>query len=464
MVQLPMDTMDQTKDIRIIAGKLFDSREGRFIHNQLITVDPLRGIITDVKQLSLQEQDYILQEDKNSIDLSNNVVMPGFVDAHVHLFLHPYTEVSWEDQVTRQSVVERTVRAVTHARKTLLAGFTTVRDLGTEGAEDADISLRKCISGPNPIIAGPRYFVANRAIVTTGSYGPKGAHHMNTEGVEGLTGAVAADGVAECRKEVRRQVGAGADWIKVYGDYSPRSRLGSSSAVLSRQAIATFLPDEIQEMIMTARLLGVKTSIHLKEDNTARLLAIASPNSIEHGQKIGDDKFELMKRHGTFWVPTLSAYYTLDSTGLGLWSEASATFKRALKIDGLKIACGGDTGVFPHGENALELKLMVSLGADPKTVLQWATLHGWQCIRGLQWEGEEGQKRINKLPQLKEDTRITGDNDMPFGVIGKGFAADIIATSLDPEKEFDKAVSATNITFVMKGGRIFKQDGKEVPL
>jgi cytosine/adenosine deaminase-related metal-dependent hydrolase len=195
---------------RILAGRVFDSHSKEFLSDQLITVCPRRGIIIDIRTLSSEEQTLLLHSDGDDvIDLRQQTVLPGFVDAHVHceharlfsksvrqynlpiriVFLHPYSETSWEDQVTRETIIERTVRAVTHAKKTLLAGFTTVRqvsiikkallslnnitvrDLGTEGAGDADITLRKCLSGADALIPGPRYFCANRALVTTGSYG-----------------------------------------------------------------------------------------------------------------------------------------------------------------------------------------------------------------------------------------------------------------------------------------------------
>ncbi|KAF8576138.1 hypothetical protein K439DRAFT_1640779 [Ramaria rubella] len=454
------------EQIRIIAGKLFDSYTRQLITDQLITINPRRGIITDVRSIPSEEQTFLLltANPATLIDLRQETVLPGFVDVHVHFFLHPYSETSWDDQLFKESIVERTVRAVTHAKRTLLAGFTTVRDLGTEGAADADISLRKCLSGPNPIIPGPRYFCANRALVTTGSYGPKGAHHPNVEGIEGITGAEAVDGMNECRKAVRRQIGAGADWIKIYGDYTPRSRLGETSSRIASAAITTFQADELNIMISTATALGVKTAIHLKQDWSvdAFLRSGTHPHSVEHGIDLSTSRVLALRDNNIYWVPTLSAYYTLG-TGTPSWEQAKASFQRSVKIEGLKIACGGDTGVFAHGDNALEMKLMVQLGADWTSVLQWATLGGWECVRGLQWEGKEGEDRIRRISQLQEDVRITGDNDMPFGAIKKGFAADIISTRFDLEENFDKAVDANSISFVMKGGKLFKRNGKEVP-
>ncbi|KAI0962661.1 hypothetical protein AcV7_001455 [Taiwanofungus camphoratus] len=199
---------------KIFAGKLFDPYTLTLLPNRIITVSRESGLILDVQPYSAADEASVDFSGPQIVDLRPATVLPGFVDAHVHLFLHPYSEASWEDQVTRESLVERTVRATVHARRTLMAGYTAVRDLGTEGAGDADIQMRKCLSGPNPLIPGPRYFCANRAIVVTGSYGPKNRLHYNQEGVEGITGAEVADGEVECIKAVRRQVGAGADWIK----------------------------------------------------------------------------------------------------------------------------------------------------------------------------------------------------------------------------------------------------------
>jgi imidazolonepropionase-like amidohydrolase len=151
-----------------------------------------------------------------------------------------------------------------------------------------------------------------------------------------------------------------------------------------------------------------------------------------------------------------------DGQDGGAWGAAKRVFEKAV-ADGMdKIACGGDTGVFSHGDNALEMKLMVKLGADWRRVLKWGTVGGWECIRSMRWEGDRGKERLDKVDLLREDARVVGDNEVPFGGVWKGFAADIIATSGDLERDFDLAVSADSIKFVMKGGRIFKRDGLEL--
>ena len=255
---------------------------------------------------------------------------------------------------------------------------------------------------------------------------------------------------------------AGLTQVCVFNeDYPARSRMGDVSSRIASTAIPTFHLDELEEIISTANALGVKTAIHLSEDATALLFDNSQviPHSVEHGTNISEEGLHVLRNRSIYWVPTLAAYYTLDSQR---WERASLIFQRALTIEGLKIACGGDTGVFSHGDNALELKLMVRLGADWRSVLQWATLCGWECVRGLQWEGQKGQVRIDRISQLQEDARLTGDNDVPFGAIKTGFAADIIATNFDLEEDFEKAVDSHSISFVMKGGRVFKREGKEV--
>ncbi|CAL1694760.1 unnamed protein product [Somion occarium] len=375
---------------KIYAGTLFDSEKCELIKHRVISVSA--------------NVDF---SDARNIDLRSKTVLPGFVDCHVHFFLHPYSETSWEDQNTRESLVERTIRATVHARETLMAGYTAVRDLGTEGAGDADVLFRKCVSGPNPLIPGPRYFCANRAIVTTGSYGPRNRLYPNRAGVEGKTGAEAADGVDECIKVVRRQVGAGADWIKLYADYRFRAEMTQVSPQTASESLDTFNTDELHAIVQTAHKLGVKVAAHTDE----------------HGHSVGESSFfrrspddyvarDTGIRQPTVWIPTLSVYYTLGKD-TPMWKQAASTFTRAIKASDLnvKIACGGDTGTFAHGDNSLEMKLMVHLGADWKTVLRWGTLGGWECIRSMRWEGQKGKERLAKIHELREDARVVGDNE-----------------------------------------------------
>ncbi|CDO73387.1 hypothetical protein BN946_scf185013.g21 [Trametes cinnabarina] len=451
--------------IRIFAGKLYDPEQLLLLPRQVITASSSLGLVLDVRPFSVEEASEVDFTHADNVDLRDATVLPGFVDAHVHLFLHPYAETTWEDQLTKESLVERTVRATVHAKQTLMAGYTTVRDLGTEGAEDADIQLRKCLSGPAPLIPGPRYFCANRAIIASGSYGPKSNLHLHQDGVECVTGAEFVDGEVECIKAVRKQVGAGADWIKVYADYRVRTRMTDVAPKISGATIQTFASNELRALVNTARQLGVKVAAHASNWRAELLPEHGGVDTLEHGNGFGSDELlDSIKKSKIIWVPTLSVFYTNDAAKApgGLWDRTSRNFQRALANGVTNIACGGDTGPFPHGDNALEMKLMVRLGADWKHVLRWATLGGWQCVRSMAWEGAEGAARLARISKLQESPGVVGDNEVPFGVIKRGFAADIVATRGDLEQDFERAVDKSHITFVMKGGRIFKQDGSEV--
>ncbi|KZV76357.1 hypothetical protein PENSPDRAFT_747805 [Peniophora sp. CONT] len=453
---------------RIYAGKLFDSEAQTLLPNRLIIIAPESGLILSVEEYTHNDLPVVKSED--IIDLSHATVLPGFVDAHVHFFLHSFAEKSWDDQLTTESLAERTVRATVHARRTLMAGYTSVRDLGTEGALDADVGFRKCLSGPDAIIPGPRYFIASRAIQTTGSYGPRSTVYPSQDGIDGIIGAELVDGEVECLKAVRRQIGAGADWLKIYADYKARSRMVDVAPAYVRTSVTTFSRKELQVMLDEAHSRGVKVATHSVD--WARIQGL-DVDTVEHGAEslplysdtaTRDEVLELWRRYGlknpqTTWVPTLAVY---NEAGPILWARASATFRAALAAGFDNIACGGDTGAFTHGENARELQIMVSLGAPWQKVLSWATLGGWKAIRPRTWEGEEGKERLARISSLSEDPGEVGDNEVAFGVLKRGFVADIIATTGDLENDFQHAVSKDKIAFVMKGGRVYKQDGREI--
>ncbi|KDQ20345.1 hypothetical protein BOTBODRAFT_27767 [Botryobasidium botryosum FD-172 SS1] len=455
------------REIRILVSSMFEPETLAFLHTKTICVDAATGLIREVRNYEELDQHEGEDEDLRVLDLRGLTVLPGFVDAHVHFFIHPFSEASWADQVATESITERTVRAVGHARKTLLAGFTTVRDLGTQGAGDADIALRKCISYPLSLAPSPRYFCANRALVPTGAYGPKGDMHLHVEGVDGITGAEVVDGEDECRKAVRRHVGAGADWIKVHADYHARTRMGDVAEDIGTTTFTLFTESELKCIIDTAHGLQVKVAAHALRPDTIRTLVSLGVDTIEHGRLMDRATLELLQQSNLkkpiTWVPTLAAFASYDPKGKN-WPGLAEVFRTALDLGGVRIACGGDTGVFPHGRNALELQLMVKLGADWREVLKWATLGGWECVRGMQWEGKEGERRLRTLVELQESGSCPRmrDNDVPFGAIRPGFAADIIATSGDLSTDFFSAIEPESIPFVMKGGRVYKFGGKEV--
>ncbi|KAF8657149.1 hypothetical protein AX16_002263 [Volvariella volvacea WC 439] len=490
----------------IYCKQLFDPISLSLLPNRVISVDQDTGLILEVWEsaldlngppgsLGLPPPQPPSSNDRDQIeiiDLGNLIVLPGFVDVHVHMFLHPYSESSWYTQLTQESTAERTIRATVNARHTLLAGYTTIRDLGTEGAGDADIALRKALA--TSLIIGPRYYTANRAIVSTGGYGPKGDIHVNQEGVEGVHGAEVADGEDGCLRAVRRQIGAGADWIKVY--YRARSRMVNVSPLLAGQAVSLFNRKELKIMIDAAHESNVKVAAHTNSGpQMVETLLDLGVDSIEHAGNllkpqqrvwqlhdsaisgssvrnvdaeeslVGQSTLERFARSRTFWVPTLAVYYTMAQTGgadaHATWEAASQTFRYAVhKIGMQNIACGGDTGTFAHGRNALEMVLMRRLGVHWATVLRWGTYNGWECIRGREWEGIYGEERLRKV----EGEGFSGglEREAPFGDIKNGWAADIIGIegTLDKSpEEFEKAVME-GVKFVMKGGKVYKHNGQ----
>jgi imidazolonepropionase-like amidohydrolase len=351
------------------------------------------------------------------IVLSGMTLMPGLIEGHSHLLLHPYNESPWNDQVLKEAPVERAIRAVVHARKSLLAGITTMRDLGAEGAGYADVYLKKTIE--EGIIPGPRLLVAGPAIVATGAYGPKGFH----DGVQIPLGAEPASGIDDVIKTVRRQLGNGADFIKVYADY--RWRKGEVSQ-------PTFLQKEIEAMVSTAESAGRYVVAHASTPEGIRRAVLAGVETIEHGDQGTLEVFNLMIEHGVALCPTLAAgdaveQYNGWQKGLDPDSDRiknkKNTFKLALQ-SGVDIAFGGDVGVFSHGENYRELELMVSYGMDPVAALQSATSLNAKIFH------------LDKTGEIKT-----------------GFLADLIAVSGDPAKDIS---TMRRVHFVMKNGTIYK--------
>ena len=259
-------------------------------------------------------------------------------------------------------------------------------------------------------------------------------------------------------------------------DYTCRSRTNDVMPTLSAEAIATFNTEELSAIITTAHARGVKVAAHANTPGAIDTLLDLGVDTIEHGSDIANGNKNLLRKFveangKTIWVPTLAVYYTQSLSGSSQsykrWERLKTSFAEVLKIGMENIACGGDTGVFAHGRNALELILMRQLGASWDRVLSWATYGGWKCVRGMEWEGDEGERRVRnaknlQMSELLQDTIL--ERGVPFGVIRSGWAADLIGIEgkLDGTvEEFEKAL-VDGVNFVMKGGKVYKRDGQEI--
>lgn len=351
-----------------------------------------------------------------TIELPGATLLPGLIEGHAHVLLHPYDETLWNDQVLKEPEALRVARATVHLRRTLEAGFTTVRDLGTEGAGVADAGLRDAVA--QRIIPGPRLLAAGRALVATGSYGPKG---FSPDWSLPL-GAEEADSAALVRA-VRDQIGRGADWVKLYGD----SRWGPRG-----EERPTYAVEELRRAVEAAASSGRDVAVHASTPEAIRRAVEAGARSIEHGDDANAEALRMMAAKGVWLCPTLAASEAVERyrgwDGRPPEPERlrakRQSFAAALAV-GVPLCAGSDVGVFAHGDNARELELMVEWGMRPLDALRAAT---------------SGNARMLRL-----ETEI--------GAIRAGLIADLVAVEGDPTVDMQ---ALRRVRLVVQGGKVVR--------
>lgn len=363
--------------------------------------------------------------DTDVIELANATLMPGLMDLHSHVLLYPYDRTSWNDQVLHEPEALRVARATVALDATLRAGFTTLRDLGTEGAGYADVGLQAAVA--QGVIPGPRLIVVTKAIVATGTYGPKGfAPEYGCMPVA----AEEADGIDALTRVVRDQIRRGADWIKVYADtaWGPHG-----------ESRPTFTLDELKLVVDVAESSGRHVAAHASTGEGMRRAALAGVRTIEHGNDGTPEVFDLMAERGVAFCPTIAAYEAINSyRGSTLGDEPSPTNERKVAsmrsalASRVTIANGSDVGVFEHGDNARELEALVRYGLSPRKALESAT----------------------------SVAAATLDLDDRIGTIAPGMIADVVAVTGNPLSDIS---AIRNVRLVLQRGRVVGENGRSRP-
>jgi imidazolonepropionase-like amidohydrolase len=406
--------------ILIKAGRLIDVRAGRVLENQGILVAGER-----IKAVGpFAELQKSAPAKTQMIDLSRATVLPGLADCHTHILLQgDITAADYDEQLLKESIPYRTIRATVAARTGLMNGFTVMRDLETEGAMYADVDVKTAIN--RGVIPGPRMFVSTRAFSATGMY-PLSGYSWELKMPEGVQ---IVDGADNIRRAVREQVKYGADWIKFYADRRYFIKDGALHSWVN------FTEDEMKAMVDEAHRLGRRVAAHAMGWDGIDAALKAGVDSIEHGYGLDEGLIDRMVRQGTYWCPTIYVgVYVAEgraAAGAPIWlsmRDLEAKIFGVAVRKGVKIAYGTDAGGYAWTENqAKEFAYMVRYGMTPMQAIQSATVNAADLL----------------------------EHPADFGTVEPGHFADIIAVSGDPLRDITEL---ERVRFVMKGGQIYRNE------